>query len=84
MTVRSNHNSLLNYFLYEEKDLSRAYVKKCQTFIDSLGSRKLADCMKMQAPSDKQQASNVKQQARQTGKLWKPGIRVKNRFNRKV
>ena len=77
MTVRSNHNSLLNYFLYEEKDLSRAYVKKCQTFIDSLGSRKLADCMKMQAPS-------VKQQARQTGKLWKPGIRVKNRFNRKV
>ena len=84
MKVRSNHNSLLNYFLYEEKDLSRAYVKKCQTFIDNLGSRKLADCMKMQAPSDKQQASSVKQQARQTGKLWKPGIRVKNRFNRKV
>ena len=25
-----------------------------------------------------------KQQARQTDKLWKPGIRVKNRFNRKV
>jgi hypothetical protein len=77
MTVRSNHNSLLNYFLYEEKDLSRAYVKKCQTFIDSLGSRKLADCMKMQA-------SSVKQQARQAVQLHKPGLRVKNRFNRKV
>ena len=76
MKVRSNHNSLLNYFLYEEKDLSRAYVKKCQTFIDSLGSRKLADCMKMQAASVKPQALK--------NKLHKPGTRVKNRFNRKV
>ena len=76
MKVRSNHNSLLNYFLYEEKDLSRAYVKKCQTFIDNLGSRKLADCMKLQAPSTKQQAIK--------NKLHKPGTRVKNRFNRKI
>jgi len=83
VTVRSNHNSLLNYFLYEEKDLSRAYVKKCQTFIDSLGTRKLADCMKMQAPSSKQQASSGKQQALKN-KLHKPGTRVKNRFHRKV
>jgi hypothetical protein len=77
MKVRSNHNSLLNYFLYEEKDLSRAYVKKCQTFIDNLGSRKLADCMKMQASSGKPQALIQKN-------LHKPGTRVKNRFNRKV
>ena len=34
--------------------------------------------------SIKQQASSNKRQARQTDKLWKPGIRVKNRFNRKV
>ena len=34
--------------------------------------------------SDKQQASSVKHQARQTGQLFKPGLRVKNRFNRKV
>ena len=31
--------------------------------------------------SDKQQASSNKRQA---VALWKPGIRVKNRFNRKV
>ena len=37
MTVRSNHNNLLNYFLYNEKDLSKAYVRKCEQFIDSLG-----------------------------------------------
>ena len=36
MTVRSNHNSLLNYFLYDEKDLSKAYVRKCKNFIDDI------------------------------------------------
>jgi hypothetical protein len=59
MTVRSNHNSLLNYFLYDKKDLSPAYVRKCEEFIDSLGSAKLADCFKMEKP----QATSVKQQA---------------------
>ena len=36
MTVRSKHNNLLNYFLYEEKDLSKAYVRKCKNFIDNI------------------------------------------------
>jgi len=36
MTVRSNHNNLLNYFLYNEKDLSKVYVKKCKNFIDNI------------------------------------------------
>ena len=64
MTVRSNHNSLLNYFLYDKKDLSPAYVRKCEEFIDSLGSAKLADCFKMekpQAPSSKRQATSLPQ-----------------------
>ena len=50
MKVRSNHNSLLNYFLYDKQDLSPAYVRKCEEFIDSLGSAKLADCFKMEKP----------------------------------
>jgi hypothetical protein len=33
MTIRSKHNNLLNYFLYDEKDLSKAYVRKCKNFI---------------------------------------------------
>ena len=53
--VRSNHNSLLNYFLYDKQDLSPAYTRKCEEFIDSLGSAKLADCFKMEKP---QAASN--------------------------
>ena len=36
MAVRSNHNSLLNYFLYDDKDLSKAYVKKCKKFLKEL------------------------------------------------
>ena len=61
-TVRSNHNSLLNYFLYDKQDLSPAYVRKCEEFIDSLGSAKLADCFKMQKP----QAASDKPQAKKT------------------
>ena len=61
MVVRSNHNSLLNYFLYDKRDLSPAYTKKCEEFIDDLGSAKLADCFKMEKPqkkhTSKQQAS---------------------------
>ena len=57
--VRSKHNSLLNYFLYDKQDLSPAYVRKCEEFIDSLGSAKLADCFKMEKP----QASSTKRQA---------------------
>ena len=52
MTVRSNHNSLLNYFLYDKKDLSKDYVKKCEQLIDSLGYKnKLEDCFKMEKPN---------------------------------
>ena len=36
MTVRSKHNNLLNYFLYDNKDLSKAYVRKCKNFIDDI------------------------------------------------
>ena len=36
MTVRSKHNNLLNYFLYDEKDLSKAYVRKCKNFINKV------------------------------------------------
>ena len=37
MTVRSKHNNLLNYFLYDKRDLSKVYVKKCEQFLNKLG-----------------------------------------------
>jgi hypothetical protein len=36
MTVRSKHNNLLNYFLYDEKDLSKAYIKSCNKFFKDI------------------------------------------------
>ena len=36
MTVRSKHNNLLNYFLYDKKDLSKTYVRKCKKFLKEL------------------------------------------------
>ena len=36
MTVRSKHNKLLNYFLYDEKDLSKAYIKSCNKFFKDI------------------------------------------------
>ena len=35
MKIRSKHNNLLNYFIYDDKDLSREYVKKCKHFLEN-------------------------------------------------
>ena len=49
---------------------------------DQLPDAYLRSCDKFfKELSDKQQASSNKRQA---VPLWKPGVRVKNRFNRKV
>ena len=69
MRYRS-HNNLIRYFIEPHDQLPDAYLRSCKKFFKEL--------------SDKQQAPSTKRQARQTGKLWKPGVRVKNRFNRKV
>jgi len=69
MRYRS-HNNLIRYFIEDHNQLPDAYLRSCKKFFKEL--------------SDKQQASSVKHQARQTGQLFKPGLRVKNRFNRKV
>jgi hypothetical protein len=68
--MRIKHNDLAWYFIRPHDQLPDAYLRSCKKFFKEL--------------SDKQQASSNKRQARQTGKLWKPGLRVKNRFNRKV
>jgi len=69
--MRIKKNDLLPYFIWEERDLPRAYVASCRKFFKELSN-------KQQAPSHKLQASSNK------FLLHKPGTRVKNRFNRKV
>ena len=34
--IRSKHNNLLNYFIFNKKDLSKAYVRKCEKFLKEL------------------------------------------------
>ena len=60
MKVRSKHNDLLNYFMHDARDLSPAYVKKCERFLWSLRNDGLIT--KPQANKRfKQQAASVKQ-----------------------
>ena len=44
MTIRSKHNDLLNYFVHDKRDLSRAYVKSCEKFLKEIS-------LKLQASS---------------------------------
>jgi len=79
MNTRIKHNDLTHYFLRDHDQLPRAYLRKCEKFFQTIQDRLItkkdaAFLFKHQAASNKRQAVA----------LWKPGIRVKNRFNRKV
>ena len=34
--IRSKHNNLLNYFIHDKRDLSKAYIDKCEKFFKEL------------------------------------------------
>ena len=74
MKIRSKHNDLLNYFVHDKRDLSRAYVRKCERFLWSLRNAGLITkpqantLFKMQASSSKAQASSSKHHEKDTFK----------------
>ena len=39
--IRSKHDNLLNYFIYDDKDLSREYVRKSKKFLNSIKNKKV-------------------------------------------
>ena len=39
--IRSKHNNLLNYFIYDDKDLSKEYVRKSKKFLNSIKNKKV-------------------------------------------
>jgi len=49
--VRSNHNSLLNYFIHDKRDLSPAYVRSCEKFFKEISRKRQASSSKPQATS---------------------------------
>ena len=68
--MRIFKRDLTHYFLRDHDQLPPAYLASCKKFFKEL--------------SDKHQASSNKRQARQNSNYFKPGLRVKNRFNRKI
>jgi len=39
--VRSKHSDLLNYFIYDDKELSKEYVRKSKKFLKSIKNNKV-------------------------------------------
>ena len=39
MTIRNKKNNLFNYFAHDHKDLSKQYIKGCETFFKSLNNK---------------------------------------------
>tara|TARA_Y100000289_G_C3885725_1_gene131146 strand:+ start:427 stop:609 length:183 start_codon:yes stop_codon:yes gene_type:complete len=39
--IRSKHSDLLNYFVYDDKDLSKEYVRKSKKFLKSIKNKKV-------------------------------------------
>jgi hypothetical protein len=70
--MRIKHNDLTHWFIRDHDQLPDAYLRSCRKFFKA--GREDAEMYLRQASSNKRQAVT----------LHKPGLRVKNRFNRKV
>jgi len=76
--MRVKKNDLLPWFIQDHGSLPASYLASCRKFFKA--GREDAEMYKRQASSDKLR-QNV---ARQSVRFKSPGIRVKNRFQRKV
>ena len=39
--IRSKHEDLLNYFIYDDEELSKEYVRKSKKFLNSIKNNKV-------------------------------------------
>ena len=46
MTIRSKQDNLLDYFIFDNKDLSKKYVKDSKKFLESIKNKKVIDIFK--------------------------------------
>ena len=44
--IRSKHDNLLNYFIHDDKNLSKEYVKKSRKFLKGIDNKKVIDIFK--------------------------------------
>ena len=71
--MRVNKNNLLPWFIDDHGNLPPAYLASCRKFFKGLSNKPQASSNKLRQNA-----------ARQFVKFKSPGIRVKNRFQRKV
>jgi len=57
--IRSNHNNLLNYFIYDKQDLAPGYIRSCEKFFKEAS-------IELQATSVKPQATSYKRHEKDT------------------
>ena len=84
MSTRIKHNDLTHWFIRDHDQLPDAYLRSCEKFFKKIKQRGLTkkeERLGWITRGHEPQASSNKRQA---VPLWKPGTRVKNRFNRKV
>ena len=46
MTIKSKQDNLLDYFIFDNKDLSKKYVKDSKKFLKSIKNKKVIDIFK--------------------------------------
>ena len=46
MTIKSKQDNLLDYFIFDNKDLSKKYVKDSKKFLESIKNKKVIDIFK--------------------------------------
>jgi len=46
MTIKSEQDNLLDYFIFDNKDLSKKYVKDSKKFLESIKNKKVIDIFK--------------------------------------
>ena len=77
MTIRSKHNNLLNYFIHDHQDLSPAYVRSCERFLQKLQATahilpsKYINEPNIQNPSRKRQAPSATERPQLESRLEK-------------
>jgi len=71
--MKIRNNDLTHYFIRDHGSLPPAYLASCKKFFKELSNKPQASSNKLR--------QNV---ARQSVRFKSPGIRVKNRFQRKV
>ena len=75
--IRSKHNDLLNYFIHDRRDLSPAYVRSCEKFLDEFIEKRIRENMGLK-PGEVDDGSSNKPQA--ASAIKKP--QLNNRINK--